>query len=461
MSRGGSGDGRGFVREDDTSGAAAPAIAVGTSSAAPAAGPALWTRTFAGSGKGSGARAAAIAADREGNVVVAGSFAGTVSFGGMPLTSAGEDDVFVVKLDRTGKHLWSKRFGGPGYQDATGVAVDDRGEVVVVGTMDQEADFGGGTLKSAGMIDLFVARLDAGGEHLWSRRFGDEHEQEAAGVAVDRDGAVVFVGSYEGSLDFGSGPLASAGEDDVFVAKLDRAGKEVWSRRFGDERAQKGRAVAVDRDGAIVVAGAFRGKLALGAASLASPDADVPFVAKLDAAGKPSWARAWKGERGALGDARALAVGGDGAITVGGTFRGRLELSGSSLDGGGEDGRAFVARFEAGGEAAWGERFGDDGALELGGLAATADGDVLVVASPAGALDAAARPAAGEVVVARLDRKGHTSTSQRLGAEPRAASGVALDPSGRVLLAGGTRVPVDVVAGPLAGRAAVVLELRR
>lgn len=458
FSDGKSGDGRSLVREGNDVVASSSASAAGVRPRP--AGAALWQRTFVASGTGGGARVAGVATDRDGNVVVAGSFTGTVSFGGEPLVGAGENDVFVAKLDRTGKHLWSKRFGGPGYQDATGVAVADDGDVIVIGTLDQKASFGGDELVSAGMIDLFCVRLDASGKHLWSRRVGDAREQEAGAVAVGRDGSVVLVGSYEGTLDFGSGPLPCAGGDDVFVAKLDRTGKELWSRRFGDERSQKGRAVAIGRDGSVVVTGSFRGQLALGSTTLTSPDADSLFVAKLDANGSPTWARAGKGGPGSLVSPRAVTVDGDGAITVGGLFHGSVQLAGSLLDDHGGEGAVLLARFDASGAPAWATRFGEGRPIELGGLASTVEGDLLVVSSPLGVLQAKPRRPTDEVTVTRLDPKGHLDTTRKLGPEPQAALGIALDPGGRVLLPGGSRTAVEAVSGPLAGLSLVVLELR-
>lgn len=450
---GGSTDGRALVRESEE-----PA----TSTAAPAkpAGPTVWERTFVAAGGGGGARIAGVAATKGGEVVVAGSFAGTLRVGDATLESAGEDDVFVAKIDRAGAPVWARRFGGPGYQNATGVAVGDDGEIAVAGTIDQRADFGGGVLASAGMIDVFCLRLAPDGKHLWSQRFGDEHEQEAGAIAVDRDGAVVLAGSYEGAIDFGSGPLASAGHDDVFVAKLDRTGKEIYSRRFGDEGQQKARAIAIAPSGDVVVTGTFRGRLAIGKAELASPDADALHVFALDATGAPRWARASRGAPASVVSPRAVTVDGDGAITVAAALRGAVEVGAAKLDDRGGEGVAFVARFDARGEPAWAVRVGER-PVEVVGVVATREGDALVVTSPLGALEGRARAAGDEVAVTRFDRKGHVSTTQRLGREPAAALGIALDPAGRVLLGASTREPVDVLAGPLSGLTAVVLELRR
>ncbi|HUN81537.1 MAG TPA: hypothetical protein VMV81_08520 [Phycisphaerae bacterium] len=60
-------------------------------------------------------------------------------------------------------------------------------------------------------IDIFLAKFDASGNHLWSKRFGDSLSQIGAAIAVDLAGSVWIAGSFLGSLDFRGGPLTSAG----------------------------------------------------------------------------------------------------------------------------------------------------------------------------------------------------------------------------------------------------------
>ncbi|MBI4702842.1 MAG: hypothetical protein HY744_17130 [Deltaproteobacteria bacterium] len=59
------------------------------------------------------------------------------------------------------------------------------------------------------------------GLHLWSKRFGDASDGQAGyRAAVDGSGNVFVVGRFEGSADFGGGPLKSEGLGDIFLAKL-------------------------------------------------------------------------------------------------------------------------------------------------------------------------------------------------------------------------------------------------
>jgi len=101
-------------------------------------------------------------------------------------------------------------------------------------------DFGGGPLVSQGGDDAFVVKLDAGGQHLWSKSFGDASGQKVNGIAVDGSGNVVVTGQLSGSIDIGGGPLVSQGGDDVFAAKLDAGGLHIWSKSFGGAEHQAG-----------------------------------------------------------------------------------------------------------------------------------------------------------------------------------------------------------------------------
>src|SRR6185369_13104181 len=131
----------------------------------------------------------------------AGTFAGTINLGGANLVSQGGNDVWLAKLDPLGNHLWSKDIGGGSDQSVQGVAVDGGGNVVVVGTMDGSVDFGGGAQPTAGGNDVFVAKYDASGALLWAKRFGDANDQAPAGVALDSASDAFVVGATGGAVD--------------------------------------------------------------------------------------------------------------------------------------------------------------------------------------------------------------------------------------------------------------------
>jgi hypothetical protein len=218
-----------------------------------------------------------------GDVVIAGKLRKTIDFGGGPLESAGSDDVFVARLDAEGNHIWSKRFGDNAAQVVRGVSADLNGNTVVVGQFTGVLDFGGGPLTSKGGLELFVAKLDAAGAHQWSVRFADVGAigVNAFGTATDASGSVLIAGEFGSTVDFGGGPLTSAGGLDAFTLKLGDDGKHHWSRRFGDQDTQLSPAVAVDNTGLLALTGAFQGSINFGGGELISSGMKDVFIAKL------------------------------------------------------------------------------------------------------------------------------------------------------------------------------------
>jgi hypothetical protein len=130
---------------------------------------------FAARGGGGGSDIGrGVAADAAGNVYVVGTFNNTASFGSgsatAQLTSAGGGDVFVAKYSPAGVLAWARRMGGTGNDQGLGIAVSPAGIVTVTGSFQGTADFDPSpavfNLTSAGGTDVFVARLDAGGNFV-------------------------------------------------------------------------------------------------------------------------------------------------------------------------------------------------------------------------------------------------------------------------------------------------------
>ncbi len=205
-----------------------------------AGGGCIFSRSF---GDASTQELLALAPDPAHNVFLGGRFKGTVNFGGasltMPATTFG---AFAAKLDGTGAHLFSTAFGNTtAAQETTGVATDLSGNVFVAGSFSGTLTAGATKLTSAGQRDLFVVKLDPGGAVVWAKSYGDAADQVGAiHLAVDTTGNVALAGTLQGSIDLGLGLLTSVGGDDVFLAKLDAAGNPLWNRRIGDGAAAAG-----------------------------------------------------------------------------------------------------------------------------------------------------------------------------------------------------------------------------
>lgn len=252
------------------------------------AGAVLWQKTW------DSIYARSLVADTQGNLFLFGAFSGSLDFGGGPLAVGPDGALFLAKLGPSGEHIFSKSFVVDFKQSLEWpVALAPTGEIVIAGTLAGAADFGGGPLDGPG-DDVFVVKLDATGQHLWSKRFGDPDEQVPNAVAVDAQGAVLVAGYFSGTVDFGGGSLV-ASDYDAFVVKLDAGGAHVWSKSFGDAEGDELTGLAVDADGDVVFAGAT-GDTAIdlgGGPVQADPANLLCFAGALSTDGDPLWSKAF------------------------------------------------------------------------------------------------------------------------------------------------------------------------
>ncbi len=320
-----------------------------------AAGNHLWSKRF---GDAQAQYASAVVVDGSSNVILSGAFQGTINWGaGVPITSAGGDDLFVTKLNSSGNYQWAKHFGDAKDQSGASVAVDAKDNVLLAGTFNGTMDFGGGQLTSVGNNDMFLAKLSPGTAHIWSKRFGDSGYQSSTGIAADSAGDVIVAGVFDGSIDLGNGALVSAGDSDAFVAKFDGAGNHLWSKRFGDDKYQSAGSIAVDTVGNVVMTGLFFGTINFGGGILPSAGNSDIFIAKFDAAGKHIWSKSFGDSNAQIpGD---IAVDSANNILLTGRFNGTINFGANALlSAGGKD--LFVAKFDASGKHLWSKRYGDN-----------------------------------------------------------------------------------------------------
>jgi hypothetical protein len=322
--------------------------------------------------------------DGAGNVIVTGYLEGSVDFGGGVLTGSG-GDTFVAKFDAAGTHVWSKRFGGTDYDIGHGVAVDGSNDVIATGSFRASIEFGGGVLTAAGAAhDIYVAKFDATGNHVWSKSFGDASAQAAYGVAVDGSGNAIVTGFFDSSVNFGGGVLTSAGGQDVFVAKFNAAGNHLWSKGFGDADDQSASGVVVDGSGNVIALGYFYSSMDFGGGALNSAGGSDAYIAKFDASGNHVWSKRFG--NASSDDVYGGAVDGSGNVIVTGTFHDTVDFGGGALTSAG-DGDIYLAKFNASGNHVASKRFGDVEDQWGNSVAVDGSGNVILAGAFRGGVD--------------------------------------------------------------------------
>jgi hypothetical protein len=191
----------------------------------------VWSKTLGGGKVDWPGDMGVDAADR---ITITGSFEGSASFGAKSaFRSVGDSDGFLASYAPSGAHLWSKQFGSAGWDRYPRLGVNAAGEMVLAQTAFAPVTIGS-VVVPAGSYDVLLARLDAGGNVVWAFALdGSNWYDEPVGVGFLADGGVVVGASLETSIDAGGGPMVSFGDVDPWVARFDADGVHVWSRRFG------------------------------------------------------------------------------------------------------------------------------------------------------------------------------------------------------------------------------------
>ncbi|HEX8434830.1 hypothetical protein [Archangium sp.] len=223
-----------------------------------------WARQFGGTGDDVGR---GLAVDASGTIYFSGHFssgvtgeAGTVDFGGGALTSAGDADAFLTAFSWNGRCLWARAFGRANFDMAKSVVVGLDGNLYLTGLFqrDEVVRPEHGILFTAGGFEGYLASYSATGEERWVRRFPTMNSGHK--LAVGPSGELVLTGHFTDTLDLGAaGTLRSEGKRDVFVAGFGPEGKARWAHRFGGPGQDYGYAVAVTRQGAVILGGLLEG----------------------------------------------------------------------------------------------------------------------------------------------------------------------------------------------------------
>lgn len=275
-----------------------------------------------------------IAVDHNGNIYITGWTESSVS---------GNSDVLLLKYTNSGALAWAKSWDFGSQENATGIAVDPDGNVVITGmrnfppstatTLLAKVDSNGtllwarawtrywdgasmpiidanGNIFEGGStypsdIDAYLAKYDNNGNILWLRTWDKNINNASSGVAMVADGyGYIYLATSTGVWD-------ASGPHDVVLMKFDTTGAKIWDQQWnvgGPTTNQGAGSVALDGAGNVYVAGWTNGSGAGGRDAI---------LLKYDVAGNLMWQKTWGGNGDE--DASSIAVDAGGNIFVVGT----------------------------------------------------------------------------------------------------------------------------------------------
>lgn len=204
---------------------------------------------------------------------------------------------------------WVKQIAGPSHMQTRSAATDPSGAVIACGSIEGLVDFnpgsGSNTGSSSGLKDIFIYKLNASGEYVWSVVIGGSQDDIAYDIGTDAQGNVYCTGEFREMVNFNPGGtafnLTAFSGYNAFVVKYSPAGEFLWARKFGgtSQGYESGRTLAVDASGNVITSGVFYGTVDF------DPGADVSnmnfnnsygcYISKLNTNGNFVWAKGFPG----------------------------------------------------------------------------------------------------------------------------------------------------------------------
>lgn len=304
----------------------------------------LWTRTYGGAGYD---YANSLRLVNDSGYVLAG-------FTTSPRETA---DVYLLRTNARGDTLWTRTLGGSGWDEAWSVLPTLDGGYAVAGWLGR---------PDTVLADVYLIRLDADGDTLWTRTFGGESDNWAASVIQTPDSGYVLCGTSDW---------------DVYLLCVDQYGDSMWARTFGGSDMDFGVCVVAAPGSGYVVSGVTY-----------SQDQGDVFVIRTDESGQPLWIRnyggddyEWAGPVVVTPDSGYLVA---GEREVPGPLRERLGMAQIDRRSGrrrtsGRDWNTdlLLLKLSATGDSLWSRTYGDTSREWAAALAAVPEGGYIVAGS--------------------------------------------------------------------------------
>ena len=324
----------------------------------------------------------------DGSSVIAGSTQSDLS-GDVPSTK-GYSDIWIIKVSAGGGLIWSKCFGGSGYESASKIIATKDGGFAIVCSVSEpnknqdghDGDITGyhGTWSS----DLWIIKIDAKGNALWNKAFGGTGD-EAGGSLVEMDNGELIVGGSTNSTDGDLAGIHSFGDTDAWLFKLDINQNIVWQKKMGGSKPEAITSMTRSTGGGILLAAHTQSNDGEVVGSHVTPvgpgviSGDF-WIIKLDEGGSVIWKKAFGGSHDdwpfsliELNDKTIVVSGStqssDGDITG---YHNYVDhgVSNTTSD-------AWIVKLKSNGELMWEKSFGGSGSEGVFSSAATNSNSVV------------------------------------------------------------------------------------
>ena len=275
-------------------------------------------------------------------------------------------DVWLIRLNAGGEKVWERAFGGNEDENALSVKQTANGGFIVAGWSASGLS-GNKTSPPLGREDGWVIRLDAQGNKLWERTFGGASLEYFFQVHELFDGGFIL-GGFSTSC-----PNCVNGEADCWIVRIDGQGNKLWERFYGGTRSEPLFDLQPTSDGGFILGGGSASPPGVNKTSPNFGGYDF-WVVRLDGSGNKLWDQSFGGRQDE--EVRSLRQTSDGGFLLAGRSYSGVSGNKTSPSHGSSD--YWLVRIAADGTKLWDKSFGGSRNDELYTMSSLPDGGWLL-----------------------------------------------------------------------------------
>ncbi|MCB0736075.1 MAG: PKD domain-containing protein [Bacteroidetes bacterium] len=227
---------------------------------------------------------------------------------------------------------------------------DQQGNQYFVGTFTGSIRFGSASL-SATSQDAFIAKINPSGKHIWAKKIGGNSQVTGLCTVVDTAGNVYVAGDFFNNITINGSSINSTGSTDGYLIKFDKNGSYVWHRLITGTSIQQVTSLTIDGAGSVFIAGNYFGSSNIAGKSISNSSSGYDcYMAKITSMGHTSWVRAFGGS--STDQVKDMASDGNKSILITGNFFSSISFGSTTVNGSGSW-DIYVARYDSAGKLGW------------------------------------------------------------------------------------------------------------
>ncbi len=292
-----------------------------------------------------------IVTDSNGNSYITGYFSGTTDFdpgsANYNVTSNGNWDFFILKLNNAGDFVWVKTIGGLAYDYGNKIILDNSNNIFITGSFNGNVDFdpdsvGTYEINTVGNLGGFILKLNSQGDFIWAKSIlgiNGGSGMYSNDLVFDFKGNIITTGVFYGTMDFdpnanvfsltSSSPTLTYNHD-IFVLKLDSLGNFIWAKSMFGPSNDMSYSIDVDGTNSLYLTGFFHDSVDFDPGPntnyLYATGYSSSYLCKLNENGGFIYAKSFLGGTTSTIISRSVSIDNIGNVLLCGSFEGTIDF---------------------------------------------------------------------------------------------------------------------------------------